>query len=325
MRETQISQGYVFDGIRILVTADERGWDGGIRARLGCLPKCDDTQAELRFEFRSLQASGLHLVSPPPGEKRTIYDCGHGQLVHVVQSDQLYYNHDDRLKMLCDPGAGRAWISAVDVPEESTDLNLLITLAFIEMLKRRGRFSVLAAGVGIGGRSILLAGSSGAGKSTLAAVLTRNGFDFLGDDMCYLRRDGARLQVLGIPSAIELTPETGQRFPELGQLLEQSQPSDTRKRRIQVDRLFPRQIARKSRPCAIVLSRIGDRPESTLTPVSRDKVWLEIAPNVLLTEAESTRAHLDALGDLVRQSDCYMLEAGYDLARLPLLLRPLLD
>ncbi len=52
MRETQISQGYVFDGIRILVTADERGWDGGIRARLGCLPKCDDTQADLRFEFR---------------------------------------------------------------------------------------------------------------------------------------------------------------------------------------------------------------------------------------------------------------------------------
>ena len=154
MREPQITNGFVFDGIRIAVAADERAWDGGMRDRLACLPTCDDSQAELRFEFRPLRSAGRDLLSPPPGDKRTIYDCGHARLVYASQSDQLYYSHGDQLKMLCDPGAGRVRFSTLGVPEESTDLSLLITLAFVETLKRRGRFSVHAAGLGIDGRSI---------------------------------------------------------------------------------------------------------------------------------------------------------------------------
>ena len=90
MCEPQITHGFVFDGIRIAVTADEQAWDGDMRARLGCLPACDGTQADVRFEFRSVRSTGRHLLSPPPGDKRTIYDCGHARLVYASQSDQLY-------------------------------------------------------------------------------------------------------------------------------------------------------------------------------------------------------------------------------------------
>jgi hypothetical protein len=42
---------------------------------------------------------------------------------------------------------------------------------------------------------------------------------------------------------------------------------------------------------------------------------MELAPNVLLTEPASTQANLDALGRLARESPCYFLHAGNDLAR----------
>jgi hypothetical protein len=54
--------------------------------------------------------------------------------------------------------------------------------------------------------------------------------------------------------------------------------------------------------------------------MSLDEALLELAPNVLLTEATSSRAHLEVLGSLARQCRCYRLEAGRDIETLPHLL-----
>jgi hypothetical protein len=54
--------------------------------------------------------------------------------------------------------------------------------------------------------------------------------------------------------------------------------------------------------------------------MSLDEALIELAPNVLLTEETSSRAHLEVLGSLARQCRCYRLEAGRDIETLPHLL-----
>jgi hypothetical protein len=48
-------------------------------------------------------------------------------------------------------------------------------------------------------------------------------------------------------------------------------------------------------------------------PVGAAEALVELAPNVLLTEASSTGAHLGALATLVEQVPCYRLATGHDL------------
>ncbi|HEY5140802.1 MAG TPA: hypothetical protein VIJ25_16030 [Methylococcales bacterium] len=49
-----------------------------------------------------------------------------------------------------------------------------------------------------------------------------------------------------------------------------------------------------------------------------------MSTNIMLIETRSSQAHLDALGGLIRQCDCYRLETGLDFDTLPGRLRELL-
>jgi hypothetical protein len=54
-----------------------------------------------------------------------------------------------------------------------------------------------------------------------------------------------------------------------------------------------------------------------LTPITSDEAFLELAPNVLLTEAESTRAQFEVLAQLVKSTPLYRLRTGRDFDRIP--------
>jgi hypothetical protein len=75
---------------------------------------------------------------------------------------------------------------------------------------------------------------------------------------------------------------------------------------------------------ALVFPRVAPSERSALEPIGPAEALLELAPSVLLTEARSTQAHLDVLGQLARELPCYRLETGRDFDALPGLLRPLL-
>ena len=66
-------------------------------------------------------------------------------------------------------------------------------------------------------------------------------------------------------------------------------------------------------PAVLVFPRVAGLPASELTPLSPGEALLELAPNVLLTEARSSQGHLDTLAELVERSACYRLETGTDL------------
>lgn len=75
------------------------------------------------------------------------------------------------------------------------------------LLTRAGRVPVHAAGVGVGGTAVVLAGASGSGKSTLAHAALRAGLGVLSDDTLFVEWD-PQLRVWGYPRPIHLLPES---------------------------------------------------------------------------------------------------------------------
>ena len=79
------------------------------------------------------------------------------------------------------------------------------------LIARTGRTPVHAAGVMIGDRAAVLAGSSGAGKSTLALTAMERGLRILSDDTLYIQLHPA-FRAWGLPRPLHVFPETAPRF-----------------------------------------------------------------------------------------------------------------
>jgi hypothetical protein len=201
---------------------------------------------------------------------------------------------------------------------------VVFTISLVEMLKQRGLYSVHAAGASADGRGVILAGESGAGKSTLSLALTRAGFGFLGDDTLFLAPGPAGLRLVGFPDEIDVTDETIGLFPELAGLLAVPPLQPGAKRQVRGEDTYAATVVAECRPAALVLPRVAHTERSTLRPISPAEALLELAPNVLLTDAAASQAHLDALAALARAGPCYRLETGRDLDSLPRRIQELL-
>jgi hypothetical protein len=294
-----------------------------IGARLARLPDGSGLP-DLRFDFVAA-GPGAGLPERPAGA-RPVYDPPGGEVVYSDREDLLYIGLGERLAALCEPARNRARVVAR--APRSDDLWLLshplFTLPLAELAKRRGLYSLHAAGLALGGRGLLLPGTSGAGKSTLAVALARAGCGFLGDDTLFLAPGPGGLRVLAFPDEVDLTEESAGFFPDLAPHLTPTGQEGWKKRQLAVERLPGAAVVWECRPGVLVFPRVSGRAASRLSPLSRDAALLDLAGNVLLTERRSSQAHLDALAALVAASDCYRLETGRDLDAAARLLRSLL-
>ena len=242
-------------------------------------------------------------------------------------ADQLYLSFGQGVRALCSPGSGCASFSII----ESVPVNLfmashlMLTILFVEMLKRRGCFSMHAAGFSKSGKAVLIPGTSGAGKSTLAITLLRGGFGYLSDDMVFLRRRANGLEVLGFPEDVDVSDSTINFFSELDFLRSVSKAFAWGKSQVRADQVYGAETVLAARPGAIVIpENFRQRPEA-ISDRCPDEALLEMVSNVLLTEGHSCQSHLDILTELVRQTPCYRLATGRDFDRLPVLLSELLS
>jgi hypothetical protein len=162
------------------------------------------------------------------------------------------------------------------------------------------------------GHGFLLSGNSGAGKTTLAVALVRAGFDFLSDDLLFLTAGRDGLRVLGFPDQSDVADETVSMFPELHPALTPAALRTGRKSQIRVEEFYGANTVWECRPAVVIFPRVGHTEHSVLTPVDRDEALVELLPNLFLTEAASSQAHLDALTHLAREARCYRLETGRD-------------
>lgn len=321
---------YQLHGLTLAVRGLE-GWPeaaAALRSRLASILARDErdgnTPPDLAFEICRSSGPGHDLERPD--RIRSVYDPPLGEVVYDDRADLLYIEHGPRLRALCEPVAGRARFSAIQPDEHDLWLlsHPLFSLPFVEMLKRRGLYSLHAAGLSANGRALVLPGTSGSGKSTLAVALARAGLGFLGDDTLFLSSGAEGLRVLAFPDEVDLTEQSLGFFPEVGPWLTPA-TDGWQKRQLPAGRVFDTEIVWESAPGVLVFPQIAGRRKSRLEPIDAGEALLELVPNVLLTEPVSSQAHLDALASLARSSRCYRLQTGTDLDSAARLLLDLLE
>jgi hypothetical protein len=312
------ARSYALHGLHLAVS----GWGeavGALHARLARLPA--DGNAAGNGHRPDLE---LEIVEAPdaclrgmPARGRPVYDPPAGCVLYDDSADRLHLELGPRLRAVCEPGRGWARLAGgAGAPSEEAlggDLwtlsHPLATLPLVELLKRRGLYSVHAAGLCRNGRGLVLPGTSGAGKSTLTLALARAGFGLLGDDTLFLARRAEGLSLLAFPDEIDLTAETAAFFPELVPRLAAPRPG-WRKRQLRPEDAYGAEVVWECAPGHLVFPRVAGRSESRLIPLDSGEALCELAPNVLLTEPAASQAHLDALAGLAAASSCWRLETG---------------
>ena len=274
----------------------------------------------VRFVYDLVGSPSDHTVGRPTGSSRPVYDPPIGEVTYFPERDALYIEPDESVRVLCDGATSTARVSLTEAA--LGDLWLLsrplFTLPLMELLKRRGLYSVHAAAVAAEGRGVLFAGATGSGKSTLALAHAERGFSLLGDDLVFLRPATGSVTALAFRDEIDLTEETVSWFPSLSGVAEPIPPG-WRKHRVR-----PEALAAPYEPHAVPVAVIFPTPvaaTSAVEPVSRAEALTELVPNVLLTDPAASQLHLDALGALVGQAACYRLVAGRDFDRIAALVR----
>jgi hypothetical protein len=267
-------------------------------------------------DIRDIQAAGDdQFAVSPDGAGRPVYDTPRGQLMYFDGPDQLFIDYPGYLRMLCGPATGLVQTAVLsDGPASVLAAYPFFTIPLMEMMKRRGRFPLHAGCAARAGRGLLLAGTSGSGKSTLTAALVADGWDFLSDDTVFLTRQAGALSAWGFSDEIDCSDDTAGMLAELRHLVGEPTLAGRDKHPVNVEEAFGVLPVPECRPHAVVLPRISGERRSVLRAVSASYALRELVPNVLLTQAAATQAHLDVLAELVQEVPCYSLDTGTDLS-----------
>lgn len=315
-------------GVTLELKADLQDPLEALWPRLRRFPSGARGESDFTYRFRV----GPHAAIPtnpdfPSAEARPVYDAPEGgRVLYHEASDRLWMAFENRAVVACDFPAGRIDTFVARPLAENLWLasHPLFTLALLELMKRRGRFGVHAASVSRGRRGILIAGTSGAGKTTLTLTLLRAGLGFSGDDLCFLREKDGELCLLAFPDEIDVAERSLDFFPELSFLKDRERPVGRPKWPLRAEEVYDTRFVNSSRPAAVVFPEISEENESGLEAIGSDEALMELTPNVLLTHTEESRRHLQVLGRLARDAECYRLRTGRDFDRLPKMLSELL-
>ncbi len=324
------SASYIFHHVRLAIDSDQSQIVEALHTRLRHFPTDDRLDADLRFTFDKVGDGAHHVVRRPLGVLRPIYDPPVGEVAYADAADQLYIRYGDAARVLCDVRQGRVQVSYTEAAQDNLWLLTcpLFTIPLMELLKRRQRYSLHAAGVCMDGAGILMPGTSGAGKTTLTLALLRGGWDILSDDMVFLAQESAHepdgIDVLAFPDAIDITDATARFFPELQDWVREPRGHGWVKHQLRFEAVYGPRFAWSCKPSVLVFPAVAEGEISQLTPITQDEALLELAPNVLLTEAVSSQQHLDQLAALVRACRCYRMAVGRDFVEMPDLLRQLI-
>jgi len=172
--EIQQSRTYRFHGLEFRVSCSSaiaESLDGRFRL-LSAGGECRDT---ISFDFQSVADASQHRVEKPRGEGRSFYDLPSGECLYFRTEDQLYLSYESGVRVLSGPKLGCASFSIVEPDPANLFMasHLMLTILLVEMLKRRGCYSMHAAGFSKDGKVILIPGTSGAGQADLDVLTGR--------------------------------------------------------------------------------------------------------------------------------------------------------
>ncbi len=305
---------YTLAGICIEVRCRESSVAELVDSRLRPLRRGPAQSADIVVDIRGPGSETTWLTAPDTAG-RPIYDSPSVPVEYFDEVDELFVDYGGQAQLACTPAQGLINLAILGTGPGDPILatHPLFTIAFLETMKRLGRFSLHAAGLSLDGRGILVPGSSGAGKSTLSVTLARAGFDFLSDDTVFLRPTAEGISVSGFPDEIDVTEATVAMLPELVHLAGRPLQPGRDKHSFRVEDVYGVSPLAECTPVALVFPHVVEVPRPELQALAPSDALLELMPNLLLTDPQATQTHLDILADLVRTIPCFTLRPGSDL------------
>lgn len=192
--------------------------------------------------------------------------------------------------------------------QEQRELFLTSMLMALHPLQRYG---LHANGLVRDGRGLLIVGDSGAGKTTLTLALMRAGWSYLSDDAIVLRECEGDVEALALRRGISCTSRTRVRFPEVRPMGSRWQELAAGKWLGDVDAAS--RVARCT-PRALVFPQVAEVARSVRRPLGDTEVLAQLlrqSPGIV-AGAETAKAQLDVLRNLVRQAPGHALDVGAD-------------
>ena len=314
-------------GVTIQVEAPTAPISAALHGRLGYFSASFVGLPDLRCEYECVpEGEWRDELCEPPSGFRLLRRSPTLGVWYEPTHDHLFAAYEGCMSFLWQPAEH---LARVRFPEQEIGSTWrlshpMFTLPLVDCLKRHGRYSFHAAALARDGKGLLFPAVSGSGKSTLTLALARAGFDFLTDDLPFLRWEGEELRVLAFPDEADITDDTLRLFPEVSHLLSQPLRPDWRKRQVPVPEFFPTRIVDECAPAAIVFPRYAGTESSTLTRISEQEAFFELASNVIPTETVTSQRHMDVIGALARRVPCYRMQTGRNFHQLADLLGELL-
>jgi hypothetical protein len=320
---------YDLHGVRVEVHADATDVIDAMDLRLRDFRQAADARAAVTLEFFETQADadpGAPGSASADHPSRPVYDTPYGSLHYVPERDLLHGSLDG-VELRCEPvrGIARLRCRAFSGRRLYLATHPLATISMMELLERRQLFSLHAACLATpAGRGVVIAGASGAGKSTLALALAVAGLSFLSDDIVFLTSgpEGPEVRVLGFADTVGIRERAGRLLP--GAVGSDVAREGFPKQLHRIEELLGAPAIPSCTPEVLVFPHVAADLPSAIEELDPGDALLRLAPDVLLTHAASTQAHLDAIGALVRQVRCYALRSGRDLDAAVRLVRHLL-
>jgi len=198
------------------------------------------------------------------------------------------------------------------------------SLPLIELLKWKGLFLIHAVVLEKNSAGLVLTGPPGRGKTTAGLALTRAGYQFLSDDLPFLREVDDGVEIIPWSQNISIRDTTTALFPELQDITQKPEKGRGRSR-IKIDDLYPDAKISSCRPHVMLFTEMVTEPTSRLEPMTKVQAFQEfLHQSVLLHHRTMAKKELQAFSRLIETVDCYRLYSGQDFLELPTLIDPVM-
>ena len=191
-------------------------------------------------------------------------------------------------------------------------------------LRERGCALIHAGAIGNAAGAVLIVGKTGAGKSTTTLACLNAGLSYLSDDRCLLSLT-PRPQVYCIYNSAKLHLAQMTCFPTLLAQVNNLAETVTEKALLYLHEVAPRQLAHALPIRAILLAKVAGTLHTTLSPLSRMALLRDFVTSTLVYQPGAVQAEVAMMTALVRQTPCYQLNLGSDLAGIPPVVEQAID
>jgi hypothetical protein len=233
-----------------------------------------------------------------------------------------FYLTDGRSLLHVQPrrGQGSAQLAPDFFARPLHSQQLFWMFGLLKLLRPLGAYWLHSAGlVSREGVGILIIGGSGGGKSTLTIDLIRQGWSYLSDDALLLHRQPAGVAALAWRKHVSVDAAAAGAYADLPLGDEAADSTGGRKRRVEIEEVYPGQLVASCLPRVLLFSRVMPHAPSAVMPLDRPTALKQLLAQSgpPLFDHATMAQHFELLTRLLQQATPYELSAGLDIYQKP--------